>query len=103
LRRKHEVNVPFSRVYGFFELTETAPGISIVDWRYQRSKFFTISREKAGSSSRIGTYLQFSDADAAARTECWEDSACERGEKQVEVVEEEEEEIEKNLSALPAR
>ena len=62
--------------------------------------FFAISRGKAGSSSRNGTYLQFSDA-AAARRECWEDSACKRGEKQVEVVEEKEEEkeeeIEKNI------
>ncbi|EGI69204.1 hypothetical protein G5I_01968 [Acromyrmex echinatior] len=55
--------------------------------------FFAISRGNAGSSSRNGTYLQFSDA-AAARRECWEDSACERGEKQVEVVEKKEEEKE---------
>lgn len=68
--------------------------------------FHDISRGKAGSSSRIGTYLQFSDDAAAARTECWEDSACERGEKQVEVVEEEEEkdeEIEKNRRYLHAK
>lgn len=68
--------------------------------------FFAISRGKAGcSSSRNGTYLQFSDA-AAARTECWEDSACERSEKQVEVVEEKEEkeeEIEKNRRYLHAK
>lgn len=77
----------------------------------ERSKFFAISREKTGQkySSRIGTYLQFSDAAAAARTECWEDSACERGEKQVEVVEDEEEEeekeeeIEKNRRYLHAK
>lgn len=52
----------------------------------------------AGKSRLViahGTYLQFSDAAAAARTECWEDSACERGEKQVEVEEEEEKEKKK--------
>lgn len=63
--------------------------------------------EKPARHRAFGTYLQFSDAAAAARTECWEDSACERGEKQVEVVEEEEEEkeeeIEKNRRYLHAK
>lgn len=85
------------------ELTETAPGISIVSTGGIKDPNFSRYRGEKADSSRIGTYLQFSDAAAAARTECWEDSACERGEKQVEVEEDEEEkeeEIEKNRRYL---
>lgn len=75
------------------QLTEVT---QVFDRRLWRSRFSI-----AGKSH---TYLQFSDAVAAARTECWENSACERGEKQVQVVveEEEEEEIENNRRYLHA-
>jgi len=93
---ERQARLPVS-VASKIELTEVT---SVFDRRLWR---FSI----AGKSH---TYLQFSNAVAAARTECWENSACERGEKQVQVVvvvveeeeEEEEEEIENNRRYLHA-
>lgn len=76
------------------ELTEVT---SVFDRRLWSSRFSI-----AGKSH---TYLQFSDAVAAARAECWENSACERRKTSTSSSreeEEEEEEIENNRRYLHA-
>ncbi|EZA53203.1 hypothetical protein X777_06282, partial [Ooceraea biroi] len=90
----------FSRIYRIENRTHRAHTGSIVDWSAVSGDFQISDRGSAQVTTYVGTYSQFSNA-AAARTECWENSACKRGEKQVKKKKKRRKKKNREVSALP--